>query len=267
VILNAAFYHFSPLKNPDALGNAIKEAIAKDVKGTVLLAEEGVNAFLAGAPETVEKSIATLEAILGFTFHSIKKSHSNFVPFERFKVKVKPEIVTFRVDGITPSNAPYLKPEELHDWYEKGQDFLILDTRNEYEFHLGAFENSITMKIDHFVDLAKTSLPEDWKKKKIITFCTGGIRCEKAAPYLRSLGFDAYQLEGGILGYFEKMGGAHWKGECFVFDDRVALGPDLKPTGSILCSECQWPVTMKQTHCSHCGTLCRSLSGIENKSS
>lgn len=241
--------------------------MAKEVKGTILLAEEGVNAFLAGPEPRVLDSIANLEATLGFTFPTIKKSYSNFIPFERFKVKVKPEIVTFRVEGLTPTDAPYLKPEELHSWYETEKDFLILDTRNEYEFQLGAFEKSITLKIDHFVDLAKSPLPEEWKQKKIVTFCTGGIRCEKAAPYLRTLGFDAYQLEGGILGYFENVGGKHWQGECFVFDDRIALGPDLKPTGSILCSQCQWPVTMVQTHCPHCGTLCRSPTGIENKGS
>lgn len=265
---NSAFYSFFPLENPARFGESIKEEFGNlGVRGTLILAPEGINGFLAGLPEEVQHCLRWLQAQQSEAKFSLKHSFSDTIPFEKFQVKLKSEIVTFRVPHVEPTKAPYLSPQELKRWYEEKQEFLILDTRNEYEFQLGAFENATSLGIDQFVELAKKPLPEDWKKKKLVTYCTGGIRCEKAAPYLRSLGFDAYQLDGGILNYFEQVGGDHWQGECFVFDERVALNPQLKPTGARLCENCQWPLPALQLQCPNCGTSCQSPSGTEKSRS
>lgn len=255
--LNASFYSFSPLENPEGAAASLKKVVPENLKGTIILAKEGINGFLAGEPSTLRDTLQSIQKTLKLPNLWAKESVSETVPFQKLCFKVKEEIVTFRVPGFNPdrSPAPYLKPEELSDWYEKGEDFLILDTRNEYEVRLGTFEGAKSLKIDHFVDFPKAmaEAPEDWKSKKIVTFCTGGIRCEKAAPYLRSIGFEAYQLEGGIIHYFEKMGGKHWQGECFVFDDRIALDPNLEATGASLCPHCQGPNPKNTSVCMHCG--------------
>jgi UPF0176 protein len=186
----------------------------------------------------------------------VKESYSDSLPFEKLCFKVKSEIVTFREPGFSPltAEAPRLSPTELDRWYAGGEDFVVVDTRNDYETKIGAFRGAHLLPLKHFVNFpaAAAGLPEGWKKKKLLTYCTGGIRCEKAAPYLRSLGFNAYQLEGGILNYLERSG-KNWEGECFVFDQRVALKADLSPSGATLCPRCQGPVPAGKT-CPQCGS-------------
>jgi UPF0176 protein len=256
-ILNASFYCFHPLENPSGAAESLRGTLPNSLKGTVILAKEGINGFLAGSPEDLRGGLKTLKEALQLPDLWAKESYSESVPFQKLCFKVKEEIVTFRVPDFSPekSPAPYLQPEELAAWYEREEDFLILDTRNEFEVRLGTFAQAKSLKIDHFVDFPKAmaEAPADWKKKKIVTFCTGGIRCEKAAPYLRSQGFEAYQLEGGIIHYFEKMGGKNWQGECFVFDERIALNPELQATGATLCSHCQGPNPQNSSTCMHCG--------------
>jgi UPF0176 protein len=255
--LNASFYSFSPIEDPDSLANRLKSEMGNlPLKGTIILAKEGINGFLAGETDSVKRALLFLQKTLNLKDFWAKESLSESIPFQKLCFKVKEEIVTFRVPNFSPENhpAPHLKPEVLAEWYDKGEDFLILDTRNEYEVRLGTFEHAKSLNIDHFVDFPKAieELPVEWKSKKIVTFCTGGIRCEKAAPYLKSKGFEAYQLDGGILNYFEKMGGKHWKGECFVFDERIALAPNLEATGATLCPHCQGPNFKDATNCMHC---------------
>lgn len=258
-LLNVSFYRFTRLTDPRAWKARLESQLSSlDVKGTLLLAEEGLNGFLAGPVEAVRAALAILEAHPEFKGLWTKESFSGFVPFRKLAVKVKKEIVTFRVPGHSPleAEAPRLSPAELAEWYERGEEFSILDTRNVYEARLGKFVGAEVLPIGRFADFpaAVEKLPPEWKKRKIVTYCTGGIRCEKAAPFLRAQGFEnVYQLDGGILHYFEQMGGKHWEGECFVFDDRIALGPDLEATGARLCEKCQGPIPQTAASCPHCG--------------
>ncbi len=257
--LNAAFYAFTALSGlPQLRERWLHDLKRLDVKGTIILAPEGVNGFLAGTENSLRDALTLLRREPGLEGLRAKESVSRAVPFRKLCIKLKKEIVTFRVPEFSPPRraSKRLAPTELADWYREGREFVALDTRNAFEASLGTFTHAATLEIDRFVDLAEAAkvLPAEWKKKPVVTFCTGGIRCEKAAPYLESLGFEnVYQLEGGILGYFEAVGGKHWQGECFVFDERVALGPDLRPTGSTLCTECQWPIRAGGKRCEHCG--------------
>lgn len=256
---NIAFYRFTALDDLSSLKKRWFAALEQlGVKGTIILAPEGINGFLCGSSEAIEKALTFLGSVPGLEGLRGKKSESKSIPFRKLCIKLKKEIVTFRVPGFPAQKIPTkrLQPKELAEWYAQGREFIALDTRNAFEAKLGTFENATTLDIANFVDLpqAAQTFPEEWKKKPVVTFCTGGIRCEKAAPYLENLGFEeVYQLEDGILGYFEHVGGAHWQGECFVFDDRVAVGPDLLPTGAFLCKQCQWPNPRHSATCSHCG--------------
>lgn len=250
--LNIAFYKFVPLENLDELHARFRPfCTSLGIKGTILLASEGINGSLAGEPEAIQSFRALLEGDLRFAGMIYKESFSDFQPFDKMAIKIKKEIVTMRTEGIDPvcNPAPTIAPEELKRWYEEKKEFVIIDTRNDYEYNLGTFENAVAIGVDNFRDFpAKVAeLPEEWKSKPVVTFCTGGIRCEKAAPYMQSQGFaNIYQLEGGILNYFKEVGGDHWKGECFVFDNRIAIDTKLQPTGARLCPNCQAPLTNSQ---------------------
>jgi predicted sulfurtransferase len=176
-----------------------------------------------------------------------KYSLSAHQPFKRMLVKIKKEIIAFGVDGIDPVNkpAPRLAPAELKAWLDEGRDVVLLDTRNDYEVKLGTFHNAKVIGVDHFRQFptAVAALPAEMKDQVIVSFCTGGIRCEKAAPFLIDQGFqNVYQLDGGILKYFEDCGNAHYDGDCFVFDQRVGLDPALAPAECARCVACQAPV-------------------------
>ena len=257
--LNVSFYQFTPLEAPELWKPILEQELrAKGLKGTVLLAQEGMNGFLSGLEQDVQAALSWLRSQPAFENLWAKESFSEGVPFRRLKVKVKKEIVTFRVPNLSLEThaAPRISPAELKTWLDQSKDFLLIDTRNEYEVRIGTFEKALSLNVNRFVDFAQKiqdRLPE-WKDKEIVTFCTGGIRCEKAAPYMKSLGFEkVYQLDGGILNYFEKEKDAHWKGECFVFDDRVGVKKNLAPSGSTLCVHCQWPNPQNTPACLHCG--------------
>jgi UPF0176 protein len=207
--------------------------------GTVLLATEGINLFLAGE----QKSIANfIEQALGgypmFTDLLYKYSYSNFIPFKRLSVKIRNEIVTFKQAHIHPDKgAPYITSKQLQRWLSNEHEFLLLDTRNEFEYEIGSFEKAIHLNITNFREFPKAVQKSNLKKNKpIVTFCTGGIRCEKASAYLLENGFkEVYQLQGGILSYFEQCGNAHYQGHCFVFDDRMRLDSQLQPVTHSSC--------------------------------
>lgn len=257
-ILNVAFYHFKNIEDPRALKDRLERALAdSSIRGTLILAPEGINGVWAGEEAAVRAALHLLQEN-GFLDLKWKESFSDSIPFAKLSFKLKPEIVTFRVPELSPppATAGRIRPKELAEWYDQGRDFVVLDTRNEYEVKLGKFEGAHSLAVDHFVDLAEAAkqMPDEWRNKPVVTYCTGGIRCEKAAPYLSALGFsEVYQLDGGILGYFEAVGGKHWEGECFVFDQRVALDPELRATGARLCPHCQGPIPKNETACIHCG--------------
>lgn len=244
-ILNIAAYKFVQL---DFLGRRRRElrefCDARDLRGTILLSTEGINLFLAGQDNAVEELIEELQSdpIIGEL--DVKRSRSVDIPFRRMLVKIKQEIIAFNVDGIQPEQrtSPKLKPSELKTWLDEDRDVLMLDVRNDYEVELGTFDGAKAIGVDHFRHFpdAVQGLPDELKSKTIVMFCTGGIRCEKAGPMMEQAGFkDVYQLDGGILKYFEDCGGQHYDGECFVFDQRVSLDSELQETDTTMCFACQ----------------------------
>lgn len=205
----------------------------QSIKGTILLSAEGVNIMLAGTAEAIAAFDAFLKAKTPFNDLTFKYSESTGQPYKRMLIKLKQEIVTLRQPGINPAQhpAPNLLPKQLKQWLDEGRDIVVIDTRNEYEYAVGSFEQALNLHIDHFTEFpaAVEQLDPTFKDKPVVVFCTGGIRCEKAGPYLLKQGFkEVYQLEGGILKYFEDCQGAHYRGDCFVFDERIAVNPKLE---------------------------------------
>ncbi|WP_133478643.1 sulfurtransferase [Cognatilysobacter segetis] len=240
MILNIAAYHFAPIDDADALAASLHSvAEAGCVRGTILVAPEGVNLFLAGGETAVDAVLDVLRRDDRFAGLGVKRSWSATQPFGRLKAKVKPEIITFRRDGTAPldARAPAVDPATLARWIAEGHDdagrrLVLLDTRNREEFGYGTFENALTLPIGNFTELPEALAPhrEALADATVVSFCTGGIRCEKAALWLQADGMrNVLQLDGGILAYFEQVGGFGYAGRCFVFDGRVALDPALKP--------------------------------------
>jgi UPF0176 protein len=240
MILNLAAYRFVPIDDPHALVAQVREqAERRNLRGTVLVAAEGINCFLAGSEADVLDWLGWLRRDERFAPIEAKLSHSRGNPFARLKVKLKREIIAFRKDDASPlaGRAPTVAPETLARWLDAGRDdagrrIVLLDTRNREEVAHGTFAGAVTLPIDNFVDFPAAIAPhrEALADATIVSFCTGGIRCEKAARWMQAAGFaQVRQLDGGILGYFEKVGGAHYEGRCFVFDERVALDPALQP--------------------------------------
>lgn len=237
-ILNIAAYRFVALDHLPQLRVACKARGEElRLKGTIVLAAEGINLFLAGAAANIEAFLETLCSDARFACIEVKRGWSAAQPFNRLLVKIKREIVSMHRPEINPREtpAPRLAPRELKRWLDEGRAIVLLDARNQFEVDLGTFENALSLGLKSFSDFprATPALPEALKNQLIVTFCTGGIRCEKAAPWLISQGFrEIYQLDGGILNYFEQCGGAHFRGECFVFDQRVTLDAGLRQTGT-----------------------------------
>jgi UPF0176 protein len=245
-----------------------------DLKGTILLSPEGINLFLAGARASIDQFLAFLRADPRFGDIEVKESVSVKQPFNRMLVRLKREIITMKNPLIKPElgRAPAVEATTLKRWLDQGHDdqgkpVVMLDTRNAFEVDVGTFDNTIDYRIEKFsefpaiIEREKESLND----KTIVTFCTGGIRCEKAAIHMKNIGYDSvYQLEGGILKYFEKVGGAHYTGDCFVFDHRTALNPQLQETETRQCFACRAVVTPREQlsplyiegqSCPHCATV------------
>jgi UPF0176 protein len=231
-ILNIAAYRFLPLHDLPALKRRLEEqAHSLELKGTVLLAPEGINCFLSGLETNVQAWLDALLADSRFTGLEVKRSYSEYVPFKRLRIRVRKEIVSFRQQGFIAGDAPSVSPKELEVWLNEGREVVLIDTRNEVEFAAGTFEHALNSHVGCFTEFAPALKQfEHLKDKTVVAFCTGGIRCEKAVPFMRTQGFkSAYQLQGGILNYFAQCGGRHWRGNCFVFDGRGALTPELTP--------------------------------------
>lgn len=266
-IVNVAAYKFAPLSELKPLReHLLRFCRSRALKGTILLSTEGINLFVAGSRPVVDELLVELRAIPGLEQLPVKISASARQPFSRMLVRIKKEIIAFGVEGIDPARkpAPKISPQELKRWLDEGRPITLLDTRNDYEIKLGTFRGALTPGIDHFREFPKavSGLPPELKQQPIVMFCTGGIRCEKAGPFMEREGFEQiYQLDGGILKYFEDCGADHYDGECFVFDYRVGLDPSLQETESDQCYACQTPLTpedqqdarfVKGTSCPFC---------------
>ena len=251
--LTAAFYKFVDLPDYAERKPALLAFCeARNVKGLILLAREGINSTIAGAPDDVHAVLAYLRADPLLTDMQHKESFADKAPFYRMKVRLKKEIVTMQVDGISPTHmaGTYVKPE---DWNALISDpeVVVVDTRNDYEVEIGTFAGAINPHIKTFAELpqwvqqSEQLTTSGGKKPKVAMFCTGGIRCEKSTAYMRAQGYDeVYHLEGGILKYLETVAPENslWEGECFVFDERVSVGHGLVPGHHGLCRACRQPL-------------------------
>ena len=263
--VNISAYKFISLeasKLPDYREKLLSKAILLDMKGTILLSTEGINVFLSAPRQVMDEYIIFLETYEEFRDLPYKDSFSDYQPYRRMLVRIKKEIISMGCEEIKPEEktAPYVSAQEFKRWYDEGKDMVVLDTRNDYEVQLGTFDSAVNLDIKTFRAFpeAVKLMPDEVKEKPVVTFCTGGIRCEKAAEYMLRHGFkNVYQLDGGILKYFEECGGEHYDGDCFVFDQRVCLDSDLNETDVTQCFVCRMPLTVDQVRddqlCVYCG--------------
>jgi len=270
-----ALYKFTRLDDFEEIQDPLKLFLdSLNIRGTLLLAREGVNGTIAGDNDSIMKSLDYLQKDKRLVGLEYKFSYSEKPPFKRLKVKLKKEIVTLGVSNIDPtfSSGTYVKPA---DWNEliNDPDVVLIDTRNNYEFEIGSFKGSInpnTETFRQFPAYTKNNL-EKYRDKKIAMFCTGGIRCEKSTAYLKSKGFEnVFHLQGGILKYLEevKEDDSLWEGECFVFDDRVAVKHNLELGKYDQCHACRFPITEEDKEHPHYekGTSCPRCYGTKNLS-
>jgi UPF0176 protein len=244
-ILNLSAYAFVTLDDLPGRRDALHgHAVACDVKGTVLLAEEGINFVIAGAETGVRAWLARLRQEPLLAVLDAKESWSEELPFRHLRVKIKREIIRMDQPQVRPSagRAPAVSAATLKRWLDAGRDdsgrsVVVLDTRNGFEVDAGAFTGAVDWRLKKFSDFpaALAAHRSDLEGRTVVSYCTGGIRCEKAALALRDAGLDSvYQLDGGVLRYFEQLPDApHWQGRCFVFDQRETLGPDLAPQSAV----------------------------------
>jgi UPF0176 protein len=274
-IVNIAAYKFISFddtaeKRPEFLNRCN----ALGLKGTVLLSPEGINLFLAGTRAAIDDFLAWLRTDRRFADIEVKESLSGEQPFERMLVKLKREIITMKHPLIKPEEgrAPAVEARTLKRWLDQGHDdngkpVVMMDTRNAFEVDVGTFDNTLDYRIEKFSEFPDVVAQhkDELNDKTIVTFCTGGIRCEKAAIHMKNIGYaSVYQLEGGILKYFEEVGGDHYTGDCFVFDHRTALNPKLEPsTAPVTCATCQSEVSPREQlspayvdgkSCPHCAS-------------
>jgi UPF0176 protein len=240
-VVNIAAYKFVSLDAlPELRARLLDEAGLAALKGTILLADEGINLFLAGSADGIDAFLRTLRADPRFADLEVKFSHSAAVPFRKLLVKIKREIIRMNHPAIRPEagRAPGVDAKTLARWLEAGMDdagrpVVMLDTRNAFEVDEGTFRNAIDWRIERFTQFpaAVQAHRAELEGKTVVSFCTGGIRCEKAAIYMNEAGIEhVYQLDGGILKYFEETGGPGYDGKCFVFDERISLDPALAPS-------------------------------------
>ena len=251
-VVNIAGYRFANLPDRNNLQQPFRNICGElSLKGTILLAHEGINFFLAGSQTAIDSFIEFLESDERFTDIPLKVSYSDYQPFRRMNVRLKKEIISLGMNHIKPAErtGEEITPTNFKQLIDAGEELVILDTRNEYECKIGTFANAIELDIRSFRDFprAVSELGDELKDKQVVMFCTGGIRCEKASVVMMDAGFsNVKQLKGGILGYFEEVGGDHWKGDCFVFDRRVAVNPQLEETDVVQCYACREPLLLEE---------------------
>ena len=250
----AALYKFSQIDNPLEVQIYLKKILKNlSIYGTILVGNEGINGTIASRDKkNLNKALMYLKNLKGFKDLDIKFSNSKKKPFIRLKIKLKQEIVTIGDKSIDPTKnvGEYVNPEDWNSLIEE-ENILLIDTRNDYEYSIGSFKNSINPNTQKFRDFpewlkGQNFTQEDKNSKKVAMFCTGGIRCEKASSLMKNEGFKkVYHLKGGILKYFESVSKENslWDGECFVFDDRVSVKHDLSVGDYDMCHGCRMPIT------------------------
>ena len=267
-VVVCAMYKFVTLENFEALRQPLLAAMeANEVRGTLLIAQEGINGTVAGSRAGVDALLAWLATDERLANIVHKESYDETMPFYRTKVKLKKEIVTMGIEGIDPKQVvgTYVKPQ---DWNAliSDPDVVLVDTRNDYEVQIGTFQGAVNPNTETFREFPKyvKENMDPTKQKKVAMFCTGGIRCEKSTAYMKEQGFDeVYHLEGGILKYLEEVPkeDTMWEGECFVFDNRVAVNHDLEKGQYDQCHACRYPITEEEkisihyqqgVSCHHC---------------
>jgi UPF0176 protein len=276
------FYKYVEIENPEALRQAQHDLARKlNLKGRVIVAKEGINATLEGTTENIEKYLKEFLADERFSNTHIKKSAGTGNAFPKLKVKIRPEIVSLGLENdIDPNQTTgkHIKPEDLKKWYESGEDFQVVDMRNDYEYNVGRFKNSVMPRLTNFRDIPRV-LDElsGLKNKKVVTVCTGGVRCEKASGLLVREGFkDVYQLDGGIVTYMEKFPAQEFEGKLYVFDNRITmdfdsvnnLGGNHVVVGK--CDKCSVPseryVNCRNPECNKHFICCEKCSESDGKS-
>jgi predicted sulfurtransferase len=243
-------YKFIPLTGLESLQLKFKQkAQALALKGTILLSSEGININLAGSPQAYQDWQLFLQQNERFQDIELKHSPAQTQPFAKLLVKQKESIITLKqAQQIQPPSEPEdtITPQQLSQWLDRGEKVTLLDTRNHYEHTIGSFDAAVKFDIKTFGEFPQ-QFQQHFSKDSdtpVVMFCTGGVRCEKVLPYLKQQGYrHIYQLQGGILKYLEQCGAKHWQGECFVFDNRIAVDSQLQETPTQLCQQCQIPVT------------------------
>ena len=250
--VNIAGYRFVDLPDRDDLRKPLQDLSALlELKGTILLSTEGINFFLSASEPNIRTFISELEKDERFVCITLKRSYTDYQPFNRMNVRLKKEIISVGMDEIQPARftGKDITPTEFKKWLDEGREVAVIDTRNGYELRVGTFENAIDLNLKSFRQFpqAAEALLEELEDIPIVMYCTGGVRCEKASAIMLNQGFkNVYQLKGGVLGYFEEVGGAHWVGDCFVFDQRVSVNPQLEETGFAQCFACREPISEQE---------------------
>ncbi len=274
-IVNISAYKFVTLEDTAEMrARFLQKCTDLGLKGTILLSPEGINMFLAGSREAIDGYMDWMHADPRLADIVAKESFSEKQPFNRMLVRLKKEIITMKHPLIKPElgRAPAVSAHDLKRWLDQGHDdegkpVVMVDTRNDFEVDVGTFDHTIDYRISKFSEFPDVIAQhrDELNDKTVVTFCTGGIRCEKAAIYMKEVGYESvYQLEGGILKYFEEVGGAHYQGDCFVFDHRTALNPQLEETETRQCFACRAVVTPREQlsplyvegkSCPHCAKV------------
>ena len=258
----ASFYKFAPLPDYRQLQAPLRDLCADaGIRGTILLAAEGINATIAGKPDNLAHVLHELRQDPRFAELDIKRSRHNAIPFGKLKVRLKREIVALKVANLAISQdaGDYVEPQDWNALIQQ-DDVILLDARNDYEIALGGFTNALdpgTAAFHELPDVLSNAL-DPRRHRRVAMYCTGGIRCEKAAALLKDRGFDqVYQLRGGILNYLEQVDPADslWHGECFVFDDRVSLDHQLAKGAARICDDCKLAVKPGVERCPACRSL------------
>ena len=251
-IANITGYKFTPIEDELHLKETIlRRSIDLNLKGTVLISSKGLNFSVSGTKNNIDKFIVFIHSDSRFADVDVKITYNEYQPFRKMLVRIKKEIISMGIEEINPNlfTGQKISPKELNDKLDNNEEIVLLDTRNEYEVRLGTFKNALDLNLDSFRDFPEEieKLREDLNGREIVMFCTGGIRCEKASALMLKNGFqNIKQIEGGIINYFKETGGKHWNGDCFVFDDRVALNKDLVETDYVLCFRCREPLNKEE---------------------
>ena len=251
-IANITGYKFIPIKDELVLQETILQRSTNlNLKGTVLISRKGINFSVSGTKNNIDKFLLFIRSDSRFADVDVKITYNAYQPFRKMLVRIKREIISMGIEEIDPFKftGQKISPKELNKKLNNNENIVLLDTRNEYEVRLGTFKNAIDLNLDSFRDFPKEieKLRKKLNGKEVVMFCTGGIRCEKASALMLKNGFEnIQQIDGGVINYFKETGGRHWNGDCFVFDDRVALDKDLLETDYVLCFRCREPLNKEE---------------------